>query len=436
MYPYLKTNVVLVEGKKAYGIYDLEKGTFDRVSIDAGKLLKSVDGTKKLDDYDINEISFIKLAGDKGYINFQKEHLEVIQTELSNVLIDTRKEIKFAWIEITGTCNQKCLHCFMGSDLNRYGNIPKEQIYKHIDTLYDKGVSQIIITGGEPTLHPEFEEIIDYAARYDFTIGIITNGTSQCLIDLIPKLKAYGIKIKISILGWEDTHDIMVGKKGNFEIVKSNIERLAAEKVAIELEYTVCAININDIEKVKDFAKTLKIKLDISPMYPVGKAKDNYNLLYGNYVQRDFIRACQINKNLDYQHYEPAKAYRFIKQTNITDYEAVSLKDCLTNCRECGQKIIAILCSGKVTPCLLLRDNAYLIGEIQKESLEKILDYNNSNRAEFNKKIKLDNIEDCQHCEAIYICKGGGCMAITNATYGNINKKNPYFSFCYYKGSD
>ena len=61
---------------------------------------------------------------------------------------------------------------------------------------------------------------------------------------------------------------------------------------------------------------------------------------------------------------------------------------------------------------------------------------NYGSRDTYNKKMKLENIKDCQNCEAIYVCKGGGCMAITNALYGNINNKNPYFSGCYYKGRD
>jgi radical SAM protein with 4Fe4S-binding SPASM domain len=433
MYIHLKTGVVLVRGPKAFGIYDLNHGKFYRVNKEAGNLLLQSNQNIDLKKQKLKQ--FILDAQKKELLEIKENIEKTGITNLADVIHMTR-ELKFAWIELTGKCNQNCKHCFMGNDLNANPHYEKEKIFSYIDYLISCGISQIILTGGEPTLHPDIEQILDYIAQYDVDITLLTNGTTPRLPSLIPKLKDYGVKTKISILGIGKNHDEIVGLDGAFNKIKDIIELFINMNAPIKLGMTVCSLNIKDVDKVRDYANQLKVHFEASPIYPIGKAKFNHNELF-KHTQEEYIKVCKKDKKrqIDIREYTNT-ASRKIKTISPYDYEAVDLHNFLTDSFECGQKIIAILSNRKVTPCLLLRTDKYMMGNLLESRLDEILEYDYPKRKEFNKMMKLSNISGCKDCEALYICKAGGCPAVTESIYGDIKKKNPYFSSCYYSGEN
>jgi MoaA/NifB/PqqE/SkfB family radical SAM enzyme len=71
-------------------------------------------------------------------------------------------------------CNLACGYC------NEYDKtsdpVPFEIMTRRLDKLRELGVSVIIISGGEPTLHPQLDEIISHARQRGMLVGLITNG--------------------------------------------------------------------------------------------------------------------------------------------------------------------------------------------------------------------------------------------------------------------
>lgn len=432
MYPYLREKVIIVEGKTSDGIYDLNSGVFHRINKKASELLKKLDGTIEIGKFTYEEQGFIKNAINKKIVKNQKTRCRHSMTTLEEGIRHSRP-LRFAWLEITSKCNQNCLHCFMGKDLNAFEPYRLDDICIFIKTMHTLGISQLILTGGEPTLHPEFKEILEYAALFDINLTLLTNGTTPYIHDFIPLFRKYGVRSKLSILGWKDSHDIMVGMPGAFDKLMRTIDIYIEEKAPIELGMTICSINYQDVATVREYANQKRIRLEMSPIYPLGKAKDNQEILF-KHPLRNFIKVCQkdklrtIENTLKFEH-----SNRITKPINKTDYEAVDLTGYLTDSFECGQKIIAILSNGKITPCLLLRESEFWIGDVKEEEIAAILDYDNPKREKYNKQMKLSNINECSGCEALYVCKGGGCPAITYAITEKINDKNPYYSKCYYK---
>jgi len=84
-----------------------------------------------------------------------------------------------AYWAITGRCNYNCRHCFMASDnaaLTREFSF--EECEKLIDDLYTCGINALVLTGGEPTIHPHFMDILrmlDERGMYAYIIN--TNGS-------------------------------------------------------------------------------------------------------------------------------------------------------------------------------------------------------------------------------------------------------------------
>ncbi len=94
-------------------------------------------------------------------------------------------------------CNLACKYC------NEYDKVskpvPLETMKRRIDHLAKLGTNIVTISGGEPLLHPELDEIIRHMRKYPIIAGMITNGY-LLTADRIKRLNAAGLDhLQISI---------------------------------------------------------------------------------------------------------------------------------------------------------------------------------------------------------------------------------------------
>jgi radical SAM protein with 4Fe4S-binding SPASM domain len=437
MFPYLKSKVVLVEGPAAYGLYDLNIGDFQRINKAAGRLLLSLNGLRKINTFDSDERDFLYECAEAGYISWQEIPQSRSVTPLQEVIRNIRP-IRFAWIELTSKCNQLCRHCFLGDDLNAFPHYPKEEVFAMLASLHRAGARQIILSGGEPTVHPAFRDILEHAgSKYPFKLSLLTNGSHRGLLSVVDLLREYEVTVKVPLLGWEKSHDLMSGIRNGFVRTTDTIEILIKNGVHVELGTTVTGLNYEDIPKLRDYAHRLDLPLEVSPLYAVGYAVTNKAELY-SISQTEILAVCKEHKKSEsliqiapsQMKSEARDAHRYV--VDPTDYDAVNLKDYLTAHSECGQKIVAILSNREVTPCLMLREKQYSLGSLNEHSLDDILAHNTGAANRFDEMMKLSNVPGCGECEARFVCKAGGCPASAKAFAGSVQVKNPLFTQCYY----
>jgi MoaA/NifB/PqqE/SkfB family radical SAM enzyme len=144
-------------------------------------------------------------------------------------------------------CNLDCGYC------NEYDNVskpvPLEEMKKRLDILADMGTSIITISGGEPLMHPELEEIIAHIRKRGMIAGMITNGFLLSK-ERIATLNEAGLEhLQISI---DNVVPDEVSKK-SLKTLDIRLEWLA--------EYSVFQVNINSVlgSGVKDPEDALKI---------------------------------------------------------------------------------------------------------------------------------------------------------------------------------
>jgi MoaA/NifB/PqqE/SkfB family radical SAM enzyme len=144
-------------------------------------------------------------------------------------------------------CNLDCGYC------NEYDNVskpvPLEEMKKRLDILADMGTSIITISGGEPLMHPELEEIIRHIRKRRMIAGMITNGFLLSK-ERIAALNEAGLEhLQISI---DNLVPDEVSKK-SLKTLDIRLEWLA--------EYSVFQVNINSVlgSGVKDPEDALKI---------------------------------------------------------------------------------------------------------------------------------------------------------------------------------
>ena len=432
MFLALAEKTVLVDGPSATGVYDLNRGEFYRVSKEAGAFLRSLDGCVEYDRLDQDTRLFVDDALNMDIIIQQDEKIPRKHTSLSDVIKPLRPP-RFAWIEITSICNQTCLHCFVGDELNKFSHVPRERIFEYARTLSDLGTKQVVLSGGEPSLHPSFEEIIDDLGQFRFRLTVLTNASSSRIIKFRDCFLRNEVTVKIPLLGWGVSHDQMANLPGAFERTKQNILTLKEAGINIQLGTTVTAINQHDIKSLRKFANENGLSLEVSPIFQVGWAKKNEEKLMSISMDR-VVQICREDTAS-----APPKLVNISRRKNKstsfpydpTDYDAVDLHDYLTEHHECGQKIIAILADGRVSPCLLLRDKDQIIGNVNENSLQDILT-GIADRSSFDTRMRLDAVPGCRDCEARFVCKAGGCPASSYALTGFVAAKNPLYDKCYY----
>src|SRR6266508_3978695 len=83
-------------------------------------------------------------------------------------------------VELTNICNLHCSYCLRDEDAlyhNPANFFPVELLRRVArEARDDIGVKHILFTGGEPTLHPQFKDLIATMADQQLTTSFVTNG--------------------------------------------------------------------------------------------------------------------------------------------------------------------------------------------------------------------------------------------------------------------
>ena len=130
-------------------------------------------------------------------------------------------------------CNLACKYCNEFDDFSK--PIPLETMKRRIDDLARLGTSVVTLSGGEPLLHPELDEIIAHMRKYSIIAGMITNGY-LLTADRIKRLNRAGLDhLQISI---DNVMPDDVSKK-SLKVLDKKLELLA--------EHADFHVNINSV---------------------------------------------------------------------------------------------------------------------------------------------------------------------------------------------
>ncbi len=114
---------------------------------------------------------------------------------------------------ITQSCELSCRHCYDRSQRKDFGLVQGvdllEQFYKFCNRYNVRG--QVTFTGGNPILHPQFEELYRAAHDRDFKIALLANPTSREILEKLVEIQMPEF-YQISLEGLEQHNDYIRGK--------------------------------------------------------------------------------------------------------------------------------------------------------------------------------------------------------------------------------
>ena len=200
-------------------------------------------------------------------------------------------------------CNLKCDFC----DLWHYTDMmPFESAATIIGRATKAGVKTLVITGGEPFVHPRIFEIIELAKNQGLGVNITTNGT--LLLRDLPRLKASRVdSLSISLDGLEGNHDQLRGVQGTYEQVINAVETLRAEtSIHLNIYFVVTNQNIQDLLPVYEVTLKHDIGFDFWPVngYPhLYIRSDEDKALYEKALETIARTNEQVAARMDYYRY-------------------------------------------------------------------------------------------------------------------------------------
>ncbi|MFD7338757.1 radical SAM protein [Streptomyces violascens] len=229
----------------------------------------------------------------------------------------------FLELEITQRCQLTCgAHCYAEAGPSKgHGSMAADDWKRVISEAAVIGVKKVQLIGGEPTLHPDFTELVEHALTLDLDVQIYSNLYKVRLAhwDLFTRP---GVSLATSYYAdTDDGHDAVTGREGSHAATRANI--IEALRRGIRLQVGI--VDVLDGQRVEE-------------------ARAELDALGVTDVHIDRVRA--------------------------VGNAAVSIPSASSLCGNCAQNVAAIMPDGSVTPCVLGR---FLpAGSVKEEGLTGI----------------------------------------------------------------
>jgi MoaA/NifB/PqqE/SkfB family radical SAM enzyme len=162
---------------------------------------------------------------------------------------------------ITDYCNASCIFCYYQKFLKKKKHKPFQEVKMDVEKQrFYYNLETTDITGtGEPTLHPQIRQIIQYCVEINLKPTIITNGL---LPDTIKELISDGLDdLLLSIEGVGEVHDESVGVKGAFHKVLKTIGLLRSEGFNFRTNTVLTKVNMENLPALAEFLVEVEPKM-------------------------------------------------------------------------------------------------------------------------------------------------------------------------------
>ena len=161
----------------------------------------------------------------------------------------------FLGLHVTSNCQLDCKHCYWRNYTSTTDEMPLEIIKNlcedFMSTEFPLKEYNILLSGGEPLMHSEFEQLLNLIREFQSHVRLSTNGI------LIPKYIDVFDKndgIMVSIDGDRETHDNIRGEESYNKAINA-LESLQEHKIKHSIGFTLCRLNSHCIDHIIELYK-------------------------------------------------------------------------------------------------------------------------------------------------------------------------------------
>jgi len=163
-------------------------------------------------------------------------------------------------VEVTSRCNEKCVHCYQAPETRR--DMDMALALSLMDQLAEAGTLSITFSGGEPTVHPKFAEILRMARSRDMIISVLSNGLNFSDELLSAFLEVNLNMCQISLYSMVPSiHDAITGVPGSHARTLATIERLIALDIPVQVSCPIMRLNKDSYVEVASWCSDRRIRV-------------------------------------------------------------------------------------------------------------------------------------------------------------------------------
>lgn len=323
-----------------------------------------------------------------------------------------------AW-NLTRRCNLECAHCYIaaGPSESATGELDTATCRRIVDELVAVNPAPLLIlSGGEPLLRADLEDIARYAVDRGATVVVGTNGT-LLTAERIAALQAAGVSgVAVSVDSLRSTyHDNFRHGEGSLAATQAALARLRAARLDFIIQTTVSRGNRTELAAIVAWAAEQgAVSFNCYFLVPTGRGARLSDLTPAEYegVLADLARWQREYRGVLLVRAKCAP--HFMRHVHALDPESPIL-NYETRC-PCGTQYCRITPDGKLTPCPYLPEVA---GDLAQQSFGEIW-----RGAPLFRALREGHLGGkCGVCEYRALC--GGCRARAFATEGDVLASDP-----------
>jgi MoaA/NifB/PqqE/SkfB family radical SAM enzyme len=211
------------------------------------------------------------------------------------------------WVRLTRYCNQRCLFC-----LDRFaqtgGVVPAASVRRALQRGRKQGLRRVVLSGGEPTVHPEFLKLVALARELGYEhIQTITNGRRFCYPEFLKDAVRAGLdEVTFSLHGnTPELHDGLTQVRGSLvQAVSALRAALALRGLIVSVDVVINRLNLPVLREHLDFCIGLGVReFDLLALVPFGDGWKNRDRLYCDFTRPEELahlhRALELSRRRD-----------------------------------------------------------------------------------------------------------------------------------------
>jgi radical SAM protein with 4Fe4S-binding SPASM domain len=181
--------------------------------------------------------------------------------------------LRYLELMMTDRCNLQCRHCYLGEGQHR--DLSFGAIQRIVDEFEEMRGLRLLLSGGEPLLHPHFWKVNDLLRGYEFRSVLLSNG------NLITKAVAKKLRVhevQISLDGMKEGHESIRGR-GTFQKALQAIDQLQEAHIQVSVATMIHKKNIEEFDSLASLVESRNIKeWNVDVPCIEGRLKENEGL--------------------------------------------------------------------------------------------------------------------------------------------------------------
>ena len=154
-----------------------------------------------------------------------------------------------AYLTVGYVCNQKCRCCPITNNINKYDLLASwDRIKKEAELMVLSGVTDVTISGGEPTMHPDFFEIIELFLQKNIGVHILSNGerfSNKAFLEKFLRISC-GSPVYVTTTFHSflpEVHEFQNQSKGSFNRSLKGLKALDSNGINIAVKHCITSNN-------------------------------------------------------------------------------------------------------------------------------------------------------------------------------------------------